>query len=837
MVKKELRYAVFLALSLFGYSHVQAARFLVPFDLPAGPLSEILIQFAEQAEVSLLVSKNAVADFETAPLKAVMTLPQALNKLLADTGLGYKFIDPDTVSISKAFYVAKAPTEAATMPVTGSRLSTIEEVTVTAQRSRQNLQKVPVAVTVLNQFELTDAQINDLTEVGTRVPGLTVSSYSLGQPTIHMRGIGSNDDGAAMDNSVVVFLDDVYVGRITHIDMNMLDMARVEVLRGPQGSLYGKNAIGGAIKLVSKLPTDHFNARLQASSGNFSHQALQAMVNGPLGNEAWLGRLAFNAQRRDGWQDNLITGDSQHDNNQWAFKAKLLHRPSDHLELHWLFDASQENFNSTGRIPVAARVPIRILDADGNPIPQLDIDGQPLLDDQGQSLFVTRLPTDIFRDLGGDARHATNQVAGHTDRDIWGLTQRVDLSLGNNTLAAITAVRKSRFDWLEDSTGLPLFSTDQTVGSDVLETHRQFSQELRWSSPSDQPLAYILGLYYLSENTDRKEFFPFRKARPLADQENTTHSIAAFGHLTYRLNAKTHLGFGARYTYDRKRLHQIAVNDGAPAVILEDFQLTNRDSWEDFSPFLSFAHSPNDDFLVYGSIAKGMKSGGFQGAPGTLETAMRTIDPEEAWDYELGFKSQWLQDRLRLNIAAFYTDYRDLQVVQFRTIDNFGVFETDNAASASLHGIETEVIASPLEGLTLSASYAYLQATYDSYNDPEGRDFTGNSLRQAPEHSANLVLHYEHPWWDGNLRWRGDYRYQSESFREPDNLGTRQPGYSLFDASLTYVAGDHRWELSLWGKNLSNREYIAHLYVLGGNDYALFGTPRTYGASIAWNFL
>ncbi|NIB43890.1 TonB-dependent receptor [Pseudomaricurvus alkylphenolicus] len=838
MVRKELLSAVFLAcFSISGT--VVAAKFIVPFDIPAGTLSESLIKFAKQADVTLSVSNQDVGHVEVPALKGVMTLPQALDQLLMDSGLGYRFLDRDTVSIAATFHKPlpsdKEKAVASEHKHQEPRRLVTEEVTVTAQRTSENLQKVPVAVSVLDQYFLQESGITNLADINARVPGLTITSFSLGQPSIHVRGIGSNDDGAAMDNSVVAFVDDIYVGRITHIDLNLLDLERVEVLRGPQGTLYGKNAIGGAIKLVSKQPSETPFASATLGTGNYQHQEIAGLVNGPL-SENWLGRLHLKLEQRDGWQKNLLSDQYQHDNQRQALRARTLYRPNDRLELHWNFDGSRENLNSTGRIPIHSTVPLRVLDARGHPVAQLDNQGNPVAGDDGTPLYQHRLPTELFHSLGGDWRHALNGLDGYTDRTIWGISQRLEYQLDSGVLTSISGYRRSHFDWLEDSTGLPLSVTNQTLSNGVDEVHRQFSQEIRWSSTTEGPLSYLVGLYYLQENTLRKESWPFQHARPSVQQDNRGNSFAAYGQFRYRWWDKLQLQVGARYTYDHKSLKQQGFSDNAPAVIQEDFSVESRDSWTDLSPFISLSYNHSDDLMLYSSVARGMKSGGFQGAPSTEEQALRSIDPEFAWDLELGMKSQWLADLMRLNVAAFYTDYRDLQVVQFRTIDNYGVFETNNAASATVKGIELEMMASPLPGLTLSGSYAFLRATYDSFNDFSGRDFTGNTLRQAPKNSLVLGVHYEFPILSGELHLRADYRYQSKSYREPDNLGTVQPSFWLLDGSLTYIADNQRWQISLWGKNLTDESYITHLYRLGGNDYALFGTPRTYGLNLTWNF-
>lgn len=854
MIKKGLRLAVLLTFYLFYTSigsiffsgPANAAKFLESFDLPAGPLSEALIQFANQSEISLLVSKSAVADLSVNNIKGVMTLSQALDRLLESTGLGYKFLDRNTVSISRAFAPAHnhlANKNADTKKNQRDESAhTIEEITVTAGRRAENLQKVPIAVSVLNDLTLQVSDIQDLTDIASRAPGLTVSSFSLGQPSIHMRGIGSNDDGAAMDNSVVVFLDDVYIGRISTLDLNVLDLERVEVLRGPQGTLYGRNAIGGAIKMISKAPTAEPEARLQLSAGNYRAAGINLLVNGSLGKH-WQGRLSLDARQRDGWQNNSILNlEKQHAYSSWVVRSQLRHNPNESLAILWSADLSRDNRNSSGRIPVQGRVPVRILDSNNNRIPLLDDNGSPLLDNNLQPLYATQLPTTIFSNLGGNPKNATNGEQGFTDRDIWGLNQRITQQSEAGNWISITSYRDSDFNWLEDSIGIPSSATDQTVNTHVNESHRQFSQEFRWASvqqsntdPADQPISYVMGIYTLYEHTNRLEQFPFFDSVARTHQDNRTNSYAMFGQLDYQLNSKARLTLGGRYSRDTKKLHQESLNGGAPSIILENFELSSQKTWQDFSPRFALSYNLSDSQLMYGSISRGMKSGGFQGAPGTLELALRTIDPESAWTHELGFKSLCFQDRLRLNLAGFYTDYQDLQVVQFQTVDNFGLFQTDNAASATVRGLEFEFDAHLSNNLTFTGSYAYLNATYDNFDDLDGRDFTGNQLRQAPKHTANLTLHYEQPFASGDLRLHADFRYQSKSYREPDNSITQQPSFQLLDASISYLASNNHWEAKLWAKNLLDEQYITHLYILGGNDFAIYGTPRTYGLTLTWH--
>ena len=829
-----------------SYSATQPPKYTLrayQLDSPQQPLAQALIKLGNEAELTIVMPSQYAKDLMAPALHGKMTLVQALNTLLSETNLGFRFVDRSTISISPNYPRSereKAPKTNAALTIPNQDLldgiRPIEEVIVTSQRRSQNLQQVPKAISVINDEQLRRAQITNLGGVGPKVPGLTVSYFSLGQPTIHMRGIGSNDDGAALDNSIIVYLDDVYVSRISAIDINLLDIERLEVLRGPQGTLYGRNTIGGAINVVSKSPSSEATVDINTTLGNFDHRAMSAVFNGPLQHDQLLGKLALSASHTDGWQDNIYLHKSQHGRENISARNKLLFLPNEDLSIELGADYTWDNMNSTGRIPVVGRVPIRILDENGKLIPIVDDAGGPILDAAGNQLYESRLPTEILKSLGGDFKHATNGMSGYTDRTIWGLTGRAFWDNPWGEFTSITGYRSSDFAWAEDSLGLPPSATDQRIGTIVDETHTQFSQEFRIASAEEKNLRYVLGLYFLREKTSREEKFPFATGTAVTTQENITNSYALFGQADYNLTSRHTMTIGARYTYDSKRLDQSAFNGGAPAIILEDFNLTERGHWDDLSPSLAISYQASDNLLLYGSASKGFKSGGFQGAPGNLVSARRSIDPESAWNFEFGIKSEWWYNRLRLNLVTFLTDFRDLQVVQFRTVNNFGIFETANAASATLRGMETEFIFHPVEGWKISGSYAYLRATYDSFNDSNGGDFNGNRLRQAPKHSFDLTLSYEWAAWDGIAQASLDYRYQDKSFREPDNSVTVQPSYDLLDAQLSYRTTDGSWEAVLWTKNLLDEEYIAHLYILGGNDYALFGTPRTYGVSLNWHY-
>lgn len=826
---------VFISALTIGMTAVCAAppprEGKVSFDIPAQSLSSALLAFGEQANLSLVVGKQDTANKRSRAVHGSYYPRQALRLLLQGNALGFEYVEGKTITLSSELFLSQkkqdragAPNSLKELPADmmdddPERAAEIDEVVVTSLRRRMNMQKVPVAVTVISPPLIRETRLHSMDDVGTRVPGLTVASFSIGQPTIHVRGVGSNDDGAALDNSIVMFVDDVYVGRITSISMSFFDLERMEIMRGPQGTLYGKNAIGGAINVISNGPTKNLSGELEATLGNYDRFDLRGVLSGPLAGEKILGRVAFHGRQRDGWQESVfLPGIQQNDEKTWSGRGAVQIDLSEVVQLSLKGDYSRDDMESTGRIPVVSRVPVRLLGPDGTPTGE------------------TILPTDLFNRLSGQVSRAINSDRGFTDRTIWGVSSRMRYDNSRGELLSISAYRESDFAWLEDSTGLPSSLITQKVNSNVEEQHRQFSQEVRWISPDDQDLTYVVGLYYLFEHTHRIENFIFPGRRSTTDQNNKTNSFAIFGEGTYALRDDLHFKVGARLTHETKDLLQKTKSNGDQTILVEDFIQENTGSWTDFSPNFALTWQQTEDIMWYGSLSRGYKSGGFQGAPATRDLARRTIDPESVWNFELGYKSQWFEDHLRLNLVGFYADYRDLQVVQFKTEGNFGVFQTSNAASASIQGLEMEFTLKPFNGLELFGSYAYLDATYSEFNDLSGRDFTGNALRQAPKHSLYLALYYERPLWDGRIRFRGDYRYQGDSFREPDNSVTRQPAFDLVDASLAYESGDNFWEVTLWAKNLLNKEYITHLYVLGGNDYALFGTPRTYGATVTYSF-
>jgi iron complex outermembrane recepter protein len=380
----------------------------------------------------------------------------------------------------------------------------LEEIVVTAQHREQNLQEVPVSVTALSSQDLEEAQIFGAAEIAYKVPGMAYAEFSPGQAIISMRGISSADDGAGMDNSVVMFLDGVYIGRLANINFEMFDLERIEVLRGPQGTLFGRNAIGGAINVTSSKPTDELSVKAEVSAGNEGHLRYQALVSGPL-TENLSGKISASHREHDGYVDNVILNKDQQDENNDNVRGQLMWNTENSS---WLLtgDYMEDDREDMGRVPI---------------VPGNDPD-----------------TVAIWNEIAGDYGKVAAPVDGASYREASGISLQGDIQFDRGTFTTITAARNAETDWQMASIGVP-WNNGVEVIDDIVEDIDTFSQEFRWTSSIDGSFNYVAGLFFLQEETDRTEqFWVQAPAGPggsylevgneIAQQENETTSYAAY---------------------------------------------------------------------------------------------------------------------------------------------------------------------------------------------------------------------------------------------------------------------------------------------------------------------
>ncbi len=705
----------------------------------------------------------------------------------------------------------------------------LEEVIVTAERRSESLQDVPMSVTVFSSDQISDAGISNLADVALQTPNLNLTTFNIAEPQIFLRGIGTTNDSAASDPAVAIFVDEVYLGRPGGASTDLYDLERIEVLRGPQGTLYGKNVAGGAINIFSKKPQEEFEARAGVTVGNYDLIKLNAYVNGPL-SDSWSGKFTVSTHDRDGYAKNVTTGQELEDMDAINARGQLLFRPSDRIEV--LLGVDYNDIDSNGESRFITEYDTPALSALASIPPFIEIGKQSI--------------------AGLDERESSHDVVQHSEKEILGFLGRLDMEMDWAVFTSITAYRESDTSWLQSLTptqGEPPIAGDRVAAlSEVIdganEEADQFSQEFRLTSETDS-LKWVAGLYYIKENVERDETFVtwWDPITPLAGlspgdvtyfQDATTESYAVFGQATWNATDALALTLGARYTNDDKTIRASAVNNldgpvgGIPLAGPGYENARGEESWSDTTLRGSVEWTVADEHLLYVTYSEGFKSGIFPSQAANAEAASTPIDPEEATNIEVGAKTQWWDNRVRFNIAYFDLDYDDLQV--FFLSDN--VLKTANA-NAEVSGIELDFAAAVTENFLVTGSYANMDGEYTEYllqND----DFSGNELARAPDETWTVSATYTFGFNNGALLdLITTVSHTSKYFMEASNdLRSVQESFNVWDASMNYTAADGSWTLSVWGKNLDDELYAAHK-ILGtfGGVTNLWAPPRTYGAS------
>lgn len=739
----------------------------------------------------------------------------------------------------------------AASPASAQR-ATLEEIVVTAQHRAQSIQDVPITVSAITASELEAGNIFDIGSIANNVPGMTLGEFAPGQALISLRGVSSADDGAGLDNSATLFLDGVYIGRLAGINFDMFDLDRIEVLKGPQGALFGRNAIGGAINVITSKPSEERVNKIALTAGNEGIARFQGLFSGPL-SENLRGKFVVNHRQHDGYVRNTLLNQDVQDEDFTSVRGQLLW-VNDRSEWTLGADYMEDDRGDIGRAPIV----------NGN----FDYIGT------AQSLGAGRF---------GTMASPTN---GFNMREVGGINLTGEIDYDNGKLTTITGLRSVETDWEMPSVGAPLgggFDLAAGVfGSDVIDDIEEeidtFSQEVRWTSNLDGNFNYVAGVYFFTEDTDRQEQFRIDRNAVATGQivvgnewtrtENETTSYAIYGQGSWDLNERWRLSVGGRFTKDDRDYTASATNcaltdeeiiaagfadasncifngarvGGSLRIIAEAFIASTSDSWDDFSPMASLQYRPNDNVMYFATISTGYKSGGFAGSQGVRSAATNPVDPENVTNFELGFKGDFLNDTLRFNGTVFTMDYDDLQVVRFGPVPNsvFGTFQTTNIGSADISGVELDFIWYATDRLRISGNYGYLDTeandlVLNSFAGPQ--DFSGLPLRQSPENSYSLVVNYTLPTQSGEYDFRLQFSHTDEQhFDFPTFEDTISDEHDLLDARISWRSSDDKYSLALWGQNITDEEYVAHSYRIGPGSIGVWGAPVTYGVTATVNF-
>lgn len=681
----------------------------------------------------------------------------------------------------------------------------LEEVTVTAERRATNLQETPLAISAFGGDELKIRSINDPSDLQYLVPGLTVGTK--GQiARITLRGIGmENVLGGSIggDPGVSYNVNGVVYARPQMARPGFFDIERVEVLRGPQGTLYGRNATGGSINIITRQPTTERTANADVTVGSRGLMQFEGSIGGPLKNDSILGRLAVRTADDDGDLENVLTGGRVGAISERAVRGSVMLNADGALTL--LLDVDYyRNRGTAPRFFIGSNVT-------GGTTPGEALGG--------------RLLT--------DHRHVEHNTDGFNRADIWGTSAKLTWDTGGPSLNSLTAFRS-----MEVNEGQDLDGTGGRFGNTKfrLNDSRQLSQELQLSSDPDAKLQWVLGGFYFDEDSNAAQQFEFFTFNALFNSGGTVKSTsyAGYGQATYPVLESVNLTLGGRYTVDRKEMTEFfsfRANGG---------QAADSEEWTAFTPRVSVDWKITDDAMVYATFAKGFKSGGFN--IGALQA--NAYDPETVQSYEAGAKLRFLGDRVQLNAAAFHYDYANLQVNQLVGL----VAALRNAAESNIDGVEVELAARVADAVSFSVTYAYLDAAFERFFNTENafpalglQDLAGNPLSRSPKHSLSVGAAYAARMGTGTLTTRADWSYKSQmyfsEFRR-DSVG--QPAHSLLDMSLTYAPGDERYYASVFGTNLADEKVWTNVSVntavLGFSRATDINTPRTFGVRVGYRF-
>lgn len=750
----------------------------------------------------------------------------------------------------------------------------VDVIRVTARRREESQLDVPISMTALSGQALDDVGAQDITYLKQVVPNTTleVSRGTTNTLTAFIRGVGQQDPVAGFEAGVGIYIDDVYLNRPQGAVLDIYDVERIEVLRGPQGTLYGRNTIGGAVKYVSRRLGQEPAARIRGNLGSFSQRDLIVSGEMPVSDTAAVG-AAVASLNRDGFGSNLTTGKDNYDKDVLAARASFEWTPTPNSFIRLASDYFKDDSSPVGGHRL---------------IPGL-LSGAPVLDN-------------VYDSRGGQT--------GKNFTEAWGVSLLGEFDISPNwQFKSITAFRDNENIQQIDFDALPVVDVDVAT---IYESD-QFSQEFQLNYTSDR-VAGVAGVYYLEANAfgpfDVRLFqtgdvigAPGLNALTKGDVDTDTWSLFADVSFDlaawFDLNTGLELSLGGRYTSDKRTssvLRQTLLGEseffgGDPIVLATTSDFQGSDKFTEFTPRVSLAWKPTVDQNIYASYSQGFKGGGFDprglttlapgtdGNPPTEEEIFEFMrfGPETVDSYEVGLKSRWLNGRVNTSLAYFYSDYTDIQVPGSIGADTTGdgisdtfAGVTTNAGAATVKGVEFEMTAilgqsvlTSGDALNLGTAIGYIDAGYDEFVTAVANPATGETaledvadqrvIQNTPKWTAHANLRYDLPvaWFgqDGNVSVTGAWSYRSKTNQfEVPSAFLDQPSYSLYDLSLIWRRADNRYEIGLHGRNLTDEEYKVSGYVFATPDgsaptlglegvmNAFYGAPRTFTLTGQINF-
>lgn len=699
----------------------------------------------------------------------------------------------------------------------------LQSVIVTAAKREESAQKVPTPITVVSGKSITDSGIGKTAgEIVNTIPNASAATLSSHlQPRWFIRGLGTGDPSGAVSGPIGVYADDVYIANIMSQGFPLFDLERVEVLRGPQGTLWGKNTTGGAIHFISKKPSFDQDGYAKVDLASYNQKTLQAASSLTLVEDRLAMRASFYEDSREGYSRNISKDNDRGDLRDTAVRLQFLANVSDDLEA--LLSLHVRDLNS---------------------------------DEYATNAFGTA-PNRVFSNsvYPTYSRNIRNNVKPSNSLDNKGASLNLKYRLGRHELTSITAIEDTEYTQISDA-DVTAIELSRSRGR---TTSRQVSQEFRLASPREDQLNWIGGLHFFREDLSIDST---RAALPnaLNNQfyENSvvkqdTRSYAGFGSATYAFNDDWKLTAGLRYTSEEKSidLNRVGTTAGAttftnttqwwkrssvstpfgnPRAVQND---ANR--WNEWTYDLTPEYKISDNARVYFKYSKGFRSGGYNSGA-TSQASVSVLEPEYLKAYEVGIKSELFNRKLNLNASVFYYDYTDVQVNTVLASGTGTVSTQLNGANATAYGAEFEAEALPTDRLHLQGSLGLLEARYDEYKTANA-DYSGNQFGRSPHLTAALAADYRIPLDGGaaivfSTDWTGKSKFYFSTSAQ-SNYEQGQKGYAVGNVQVSYVAPKEKYRVSLYGKNITDRDYLTAINpgVTGLNTYVL-GDPRMVGVSV-----